>query len=74
MRERIDLVNANARRLGWESTGSSGGDGGMMLSFHKGPFEADVAVRSELSDYFCNVRHLRGTRDCVDNLQVTRRG
>ena len=73
MPERIDLVNGNARRLGWKSTDSAGGDGGTTLSFRKGPFDASVTIWSALHDYFCKARPVRGARNCVDHLLVTRR-
>jgi hypothetical protein len=73
MTERIRLVDENARRRGWSATGSTGGDGGTILEFHKGDLDAHVAIWSALHDYFCRGRH-SPTRACVDNLQVVRHG
>src|SRR5436190_5780420 len=40
--ERARLVGDRAERLGWEPTGSTGGDGGTILRFHKGRLSAYV--------------------------------
>jgi len=73
MDERVHRVSTSAQRLGWDATGSDGGDGGTTLHFHKGQFAASVTIWSSLHDYFCKGHH-GSARDCVDNLQVVRRG
>jgi hypothetical protein len=73
MDERVRLVSTTAVRLGWDATGSDGGDGGTTLHFRKGRFDASVTIWSSLHDYFCKV-HRGSARDCMDNLQVLLRG
>jgi len=65
--------SARGQRLGWDASGSDGGDGGTTLHFRKGQIDARVTIWSAVHDYFCKV-HRGSARDCADNLQVVRRG
>ena len=73
MDERVRMVGTTAQRLGWDASGSDGGDGGTTLHFRKGQIDARVTIWSAVHDYFCKV-HRGSARDCADNLQVVRRG